>query len=48
MQVRTLTPLQAGPRERVEIEPAPRRLAPIPHERSRHEPPGERTHPHPR
>jgi len=33
---------------RAETEPAPRRRAPAPHERRRHEHPGERTQAHPR
>jgi len=48
MPMTTHTAIRTGPRVRAETESAPRRPAPEPHERRRHEHPGERTHAHPR
>uniref|UniRef100_C6BM29 Uncharacterized protein n=1 Tax=Ralstonia pickettii (strain 12D) TaxID=428406 RepID=C6BM29_RALP1 len=48
MPMSSAEPRRMGPRMRAETEPAPRRPAPPPHERRRHEHPGERTHAHPR
>lgn len=48
MSTTLATAVHTGPRGRAETEPAPRRPAPEPHERRRHEHPGERTQAHPR
>lgn len=48
MPMSTTDALRTSPRTRAETETAPRRPAPPPHERRRHEHPGERTQAHPR